>query len=152
MGVVLQSELLRSEQDARRIIALGARVRLVKGAYREPKAIAHQKKADVDAAYLRLLKLLMWEGHYPAIATHDPAMIAVAKQYAAERRIAADRFEFQMLYGIRRDLQNALLAEGYRVRVYIPFGREWFPYFMRRLGERPANVGFVLRSIFSDRA
>ena len=94
----------------------------------------------------------MSESHYPAIATHDPAMIAVAKQYAAERRIAADRFEFQMLYGIRRDLQNALVAEGYRVRVYIPFGREWFPYFMRRLGERPANIGFVLRGIVSDRA
>jgi proline dehydrogenase len=151
MGVVLQSELLRSEQDARRMIALGARVRLVKGAYREPKSVAHQKKADVDAAYLRLLKLLMVEGHYPAIATHDPAMIAAARQFAAERRITPDRFEFQMLYGIRRDLQNALVAEGYRVRVYIPFGREWFPYFMRRLGERPANVGFVLRGILSDR-
>jgi proline dehydrogenase len=151
MGVVLQSELLRSEQDARRIIALGARIRLVKGAYRERKAIAYKKKADVDAAYVRLLKLLMSESHYPAIATHDPAMIAVAKQYAAERRITPDRFEFQMLYGIRRDLQNSLIAEGYRVRVYIPFGREWFPYFMRRLGERPANIGFVLRGILSDR-
>jgi proline dehydrogenase len=151
MGVVLQSELLRSEQDARRMIALGTRIRLVKGAYREPKSVAYQKKADVDAAYLRLLKLLLSEGHYPAIATHDPAMIDAARQFAAERRIAADRFEFQMLYGIRRDLQNALLADGYRVRVYIPFGREWFPYFMRRLGERPANVGFVVRSILSER-
>ncbi len=151
MGVVLQSELHRSEQDARRIIALGARIRLVKGAYREPKSIAHQKKADVDAAYVRLMKLLLSEGNYPAIATHDPEMIAVAKKYAAEHRIGADRFEFQMLYGIRRDLQSALVAEGYRVRVYIPFGREWFPYFMRRLGERPANVAFVLRSILRDR-
>ena len=151
MGVVLQSELHRTEQDARRIIGLGARIRLVKGAYREPKSIAHQKKADVDAAYVRLMKLLLSEGNYPAIATHDPEMIAVAKKYAAEHRIGADRFEFQMLYGIRRDLQSALVAEGYRVRVYIPFGREWFPYFMRRLGERPANVAFVLRSILRDR-
>jgi proline dehydrogenase len=151
MGVVLQSELYRSEQDARRIISLGARVRLVKGAYREPKSVAYQKKADVDAAYVRLLKLLMSEGHYPAIATHDPAMIGIAREYAAQHRIGSDRFEFQMLYGIRRDLQQALVADGYRVRVYIPFGREWFPYFMRRLGERPANVGFVLRSVLSER-
>ena len=151
MGVVLQSEMQRSEQDARRVITLGARVRLVKGAYREPKAIAYQKKADVDAAYVRLLKLLLSEGNYPAIATHDPAMIDIAKQHAAQHKIAPDRFEFQMLYGIRRDIQHALVADGYRVRVYIPFGREWFPYFMRRLGERPANVAFVLRSVFRDR-
>jgi proline dehydrogenase len=151
MGVVLQSELHRSEKDARRVIALGARIRLVKGAYREPKAIAYQKKADVDAAYVRLLKLLLSEGNYPAIATHDPAMIDIAKQHAAQHKIAPDRFEFQMLYGIRRDIQHALVADGYRVRVYIPFGREWFPYFMRRLGERPANVAFVLRSVFRDR-
>jgi proline dehydrogenase len=151
MGVVLQSELHRSEQDARRIIALGARVRLVKGAYREPKSVAYQKKADVDAAYVRLMKLLLSEGHYPAIATHDPAMIAVAREYASQQRIGSDRFEFQMLYGIRRDIQQALIADGYRVRVYIPFGREWFPYFMRRLGERPANVAFVLRSVVRER-
>ena len=151
MGVVLQSELYRSEQDARRVIALGARVRLVKGAYREPKSVAYQKKADVDESYVRLLKLLMSEGHYPAIATHDPAMIGIAREYAAQHRIGSDRFEFQMLYGIRRDLQQALVADGYRVRVYIPFGREWFPYFMRRLGERPANVGFVLRGVLSER-
>ena len=151
MGVVLQSELHRSEQDARRIIALGARVRLVKGAYREPKSVAYQKKADVDAAYVRLMKLLLSEGHYPAIATHDPEMIAVAREYATQQRIGSDRFEFQMLYGIRRDIQQALVADGYRVRVYIPFGREWFPYFMRRLGERPANVAFVLRSVLRER-
>jgi proline dehydrogenase len=151
MGVVLQSELYRSEQDARRVISLGARVRLVKGAYREPKSVAYQRKADVDASYVRLLKLLMSEGHYPAIATHDPAMIGIAREYAAQHRIGSDRFEFQMLYGIRRDLQRALVADGYRVRVYIPFGREWFPYFMRRLGERPANVGFVLRGVLSER-
>ena len=151
MGVVLQSELHRSEQDARRVVALGARVRLVKGAYLESKTVAYQKKADVDAAYVRLLKLLLSEGHYPAIATHDPAMIGIAREYASQHRIGSDRFEFQMLYGIRRDLQQALVADGYRVRVYIPFGREWFPYFMRRLGERPANVGFVLRSVFRER-
>jgi proline dehydrogenase len=151
MGVVLQSELYRSEQDAQRVITLGARVRLVKGAYREPKSVAYQKKTDVDAAYVRLLKQLMSEGYYPAIATHDPAMIGIARDYAAQNRIGSDRFEFQMLYGIRRDLQQALLADGYRVRVYIPFGREWFAYFMRRLGERPANVGFVLGSVLKDR-
>jgi proline dehydrogenase len=151
MGVVLQSDLHRTEQDARRIMALGARIRLVKGAYKESKAVAHQRKADVDAAYVRLLKLLLSEGNYPAIATHDPAMIAVAQRHAAEHQIGPDRFEFQMLYGIRRDLQASLAGQGHRVRIYIPFGCEWFPYFMRRLGERPANVSFVLRSIFSDR-
>jgi proline dehydrogenase len=151
MGVVLQSELYRTEQDAARIMALGARIRLVKGAYKEPKSVAYQRKADVDAAYVRLLKTLLAEGHYPAIATHDPAMIEAARTCAAERGIAADRFELQMLYGIRRDLQAALLRDGYRVRVYIPFGCEWFPYFIRRLGERPANVAFVLRGILGER-
>jgi proline dehydrogenase len=152
MGIVLQSALYRTEQDALRINALGARIRLVKGAYQEPKSLAYQRKADVDAAYIRLLRLLLDAGHYPAFATHDPVMIDAAKRYAVERGVGQDRFEFQMLYGIRRDLQAALLAEGYRVRVYIPFGREWFPYFMRRLGERPANVGFVLRGILGERA
>jgi proline dehydrogenase len=151
MGVVLQTDLHRTEADARRVMALGARIRLVKGAYKEPKAIAYQKKSDVDAAYARLMKQLLSEGNYPAIATHDPTMIAAAKQYAAAHAIAADRFEFQMLYGIRRDLQASLLAEGYRVRIYIPFGCEWFPYFMRRLGERPANVAFVLRGMLLER-
>jgi len=151
MGVVLQSELYRTEQDLERIIALGARVRLVKGAYREPKSVAFQRKADVDAAYERQLKALLSRGNYPAIATHDPALIQVTRQYAAAQGISADRFEFQMLYGIRRDLQASLVREGYRVRVYIPFGRQWFPYFMRRLGERPANIGFVLRGIFGER-
>ena len=150
IGVVLQADLYRSDRDAQRINALGARIRLVKGAYREPRTIACQRKADVDAAYVRLLKRLLVEGTYPAIATHDPAMIALTRQFAAERSIAADRFEFQMLYGIRRDLQTMLAAAGYRVRVYIPFGRQWFPYFMRRLGERPANVGFVLRGIVDE--
>jgi proline dehydrogenase len=151
LGVVLQSALYRSEGDLQRINALGARVRLVKGAYKEPKAVAHQRKADVDAAYARMMKTLITSGHYPAIATHDPVMIDLAKTHAREHGVGADRFEFQMLYGVRRDVQMQLIREGYRVRIYIPFGREWFPYFMRRLGERPANVMFVLRGIASDR-
>ena len=150
IGVVLQSALRRSEQDLRRINALGARVRLVKGAYKEPKSVAYHKKADVDAAYVRMMQTLLLEGHYPAIATHDRPMISATQQFARERNIPSNRFEFQMLYGIRRDLQTALVREGYRVRVYVPFGREWFPYFMRRLGERPANVAFVIRGIFGE--
>jgi proline dehydrogenase len=151
IGVVLQADLYRTEQDARRITSLGARIRLVKGAYQEPRSVAYQNKAEVDAAYTRLIKMLLTEGTYPAIATHDPAMIDLARRFAIGHQIGADRFEFQMLYGIRRDLQTALVNEGYRVRVYIPFGREWFPYFMRRLGERPANVAFVLRGIAGER-
>jgi proline dehydrogenase len=151
MGVVLQSALYRTEEhDLARVNALGARIRLVKGAYKEPKNLAHQKKADVDAAYARMMKKLITDGNYPAIATHDPKMIDAARAWAREHDVAADRFEFQMLYGVRRDLQATLVKAGYRVRVYIPFGREWFPYFMRRLGERPANVSFVLRSILGE--
>jgi proline dehydrogenase len=150
IGVVLQADLHRTDADVERIIDLGARIRLVKGAYREPASVALPSKADVDAAYTRLMKRLLVEAVYPAIATHDEAMILEAQQYATEQRISKDRFEFQMLYGIRRDLQKSLVAQGYRVRVYIPFGRQWFPYFMRRLGERPANVGFVLRGIADE--
>jgi proline dehydrogenase len=150
-GVVLQSYLPRSEQDAARMNELGARVRLVKGAYKEPKDVAYQAKADVDAAYIRIMRVLLRDGTYPAIATHDPAMLEATRAYAREQVIAPDRFEFQMLYGIRRDLQTSLQRDGYRVRVYVPFGREWFPYFMRRLGERPANVGFVIRGVLHDR-
>jgi len=150
IGIVLQSALYRSEQDLARVTALGATVRLVKGAYKEPKTVAYQRKADVDAAYLRMLQSLLTNGHHPAIATHDPAMIAAARTWAADHQVGPDRFEFQMLYGIRRDLQASLVKDGYQVRVYIPFGREWFPYFMRRLGERPANVMFVLRGITSE--
>ena len=151
IGVVLQSALTRSEQDLLNINALGGRVRRVKGAYKEPKNVAHQKKADVDAAYARMLKTLLTDGRYPAIATHDPTMIELAKTWARRHTIPPDRFEFQMLYGIRRDLQARLVKEGYRLRVYIPFGREWFPYFMRRLGERPANIMFVIRGILGER-
>ena len=150
IGVVLQADLYRTEQDLRRVLNLGARVRLVKGAYKEPGSIAYKKKADVDRAYARLMKTLLIEGNYPALATHDAALIEQAKIIARDNGIASDRFEFQMLYGIRRDLQTALAKEGYRVRIYIPFGRQWFPYFMRRLGERPANVGFVLRGILGE--
>ena len=150
IGVVLQADLYRTERDIRRIVALGARIRLVKGAYAESKRLAYPKKADVDAAYMRLLEVLLLEGHYPAVATHDPVMIDRAKRLAAGHGIGPDRFEFQMLYGVRRDLQAALVKEGYNVRVYIPFGRQWFPYFMRRLGERPANLLFVLRSVLRE--
>jgi proline dehydrogenase len=151
IGVVLQSDLRRTEADLQRVNALGARVRLVKGAYREPKSVAYQDKAEVDAAYARMLKVLLASGNYPAIATHDPAMIDLARTFARDRTIAPDRFEFQMLYGIRRDLQKSLVDAGYRVRIYVPFGREWFPYFMRRLGERPANVLFVLHGIAAEK-
>ena len=151
VGVVLQSYLPRSEADAARMNALGARVRLVKGAYNEPKDAAYQSKADVDAAFVRIMQLLLANGTYPAIATHDPAMLDATREFAAARGIDASKYEFQMLYGIRRDLQNSLIREGLRVRVYVPFGREWFPYFMRRLGERPANIGFVVRGVLSER-
>jgi len=150
-GVVLQSCLHRSEEDARRMNALGARVRLVKGAYKEPRSVAYQSKTEVDASFLRIMRLLLSEGTYPAIATHDPAMIDATRAFARERGLAADRFELQMLYGIRRDLQMSLTRAGLRVRVYVPFGREWFPYFMRRLGERPANIAFVIRSLLRER-
>jgi proline dehydrogenase len=150
IGVVLQSALYRSEADLERMNALGARVRLVKGAYKEPKSAAYLDKADVDAAYERMMKSLLTRGHLPAIATHDPVMIDATRRWARERDVAPDAFEFQMLYGIRRDLQTMLVNEGYRLRVYVPFGRQWFPYFMRRLGERPANVSFVIRGIVGE--
>lgn len=152
VGTVIQSYLKRSDSDIRRLNALGARVRLVKGAYKEPKEVAFQKKSEVDAAFVELMRLLLDEGNYPAIATHDPDMIEATKAYARGKGYTNDRFEFQMLYGIRRDLQAALVKEGYRVRVYVPFGKQWYPYFMRRLGERPANVAFVLKGILSDRS
>lgn len=151
LGVALQSGLYRTERDVRRMNELGARVRLVKGAYKEPASVAHQKKQDVDGAFEQLTRLLLDEGTYPAIATHDEALIAAARAYATERGIGKDRFEFQMLYGIRRDLQTTLVADGYLMRIYVPFGRQWFPYFMRRLGERPANIGFVVRGILRER-
>jgi proline dehydrogenase len=152
IGIALQSSLHRTEQDIRRMNELGVRVRLVKGAYKEPASVAFQQKADVDAAYVRQMRLLLDHGVYPAIATHDEYIIAETRSYAAERNHGNDGFEFQMLYGIRRDLQASLVADGYRMRVYIPFGKEWFPYFMRRLGERPANVGFVIRALLGEKS
>ena len=130
--------------------ALGARVRLVKGAYQEPKTVAFQRKTDVDASFAELMKVLLQHGTYPAIATHDPDMVAATRRFASAKSIAPDRYEFQMLYGIRRDLQRSLRDAGHRVRVYVPFGREWFPYFMRRLGERPANIGFVIDGLLRE--
>ena len=151
VGVALQAYLHRTEDDVRRMNTLGARVRLVKGAYKEPSATAYKEKKVVNATFLRLARLLLDEGHYPAIATHDPELIDAVCAYATEQNLAQDQFEFQLLYGIRRDLQASLVAAGFRVRVYVPFGREWFPYFMRRLGERPANVAFVLKSLLAER-
>ena len=150
VGVALQAALYRSEDDLTRMNAMGARVRLVKGAYKEPRTVAHQKKIDVDAAYGRMMERLLDRGTYPAIATHDSALIDGARRHASSHGIPTDRFEFQMLYGVRRDLQASLVADGCRVRVYVPFGRQWFPYYMRRLGERPANVGFVLRALLRE--
>ena len=151
VGLVLQSYLRRSADDVTRILKLSARIRLVKGAYREPRAVAYPSRMDIESHFLTLMQRLLDSGQYHAIATHDPAMIEATIAYAAERGIPNDRFEFQMLYGIRRDLQESLRARGYRMRIYLPFGREWFPYFMRRLGERPSNVAFVLRSLRHER-
>jgi proline dehydrogenase len=150
-GVVIQSCLRRSPADIQRVSALQARVRLVKGAYNEPSQVAFRHRHEVDAAFVDLMKVLLQSGTYPAIATHDPAMIAATAEFAASQGLGKDRFEFQMLYGIRRDLQAQLHADGHVLRVYVPFGREWFPYFMRRLGERPANVGFVVGSVLKER-
>ena len=150
IGLVFQSYLMRTSDDIARINALGARIRLVKGAYKEPKTVAYQQKQEVDEAFVRLMKVLLDHGTYPAIATHDPKMIDATTQYVAEKGYSNDRFEFQMLYGIRRDLQTSLVNEGYRMRVYVPFGEQWFQYFMRRLGERPANIGFVLKSLVRE--
>jgi len=151
VGVVLQSYLPRSMKDAQRMNELGARVRLVKGAYKEPRGVAYQSKDEVDASFIDLMKVLLTGNAYPAIATHDPAMITATREFAAKHGVPPDRYEIQMLYGIRRDLQTALTRDGIRVRVYVPFGQEWFPYFMRRLGERPANIGFVIKSLARER-
>ena len=152
VGIVIQAYLYRSEADIVALCNTGAKVRLCKGAYKEPPVLAFPKKADVDASYVRLTKMLLSaearaKGTRGAIATHDPKMIDAAKQYAAERNVPHDEFEFQMLYGIRRELQRQLAAEGYTMRVYVPYGTEWYPYFMRRLAERPANVWFVLSNL-----
>ncbi len=150
VGVVLQAYLYRTVDDLARVNALGARVRLCKGAYQEPPSVAHPRKAEVNASFVRLMHALLEDGVDPAFATHDPDMIAATRARARALGLAPDRFEFQMLFGVRRDLQARLVDQGHRVRVYVPFGSEWFPYFMRRLGERPANVQFVLRSLFHE--
>jgi len=148
VGAVIQSYMRRSENDVEKLLAEGIRIRLCKGAYKEPPEIAFQKKSEVDANYVKLMKILMKSGIYHGLATHDEKIINQAKAFATKHRISRDAFEFQMLYGIRRDLQQALVREGWRVRVYIPFGAEWYPYLMRRLAERPANALFIARNLF----
>jgi proline dehydrogenase len=153
LGIVIQAYLYRTEKDIEALCAAGGKVRLCKGAYKEPADKAFPKKTDVDANYIRLMKMLLdkqsrAKGARGAIATHDPKMIEATQQYAAEANVPHDEFEFQMLYGIRRELQRQLASEGYAMRVYVPYGTEWYPYFMRRLAERPANVWFVLSNMF----
>jgi proline dehydrogenase len=148
VGAVIQSYLKRSEGDVNDLCAQRIRIRLCKGAYKEPADIAFQEKSEVDANFVKLMKILLKSGTYHGIATHDPKMIDATIAYAREANIAADQFEFQMLYGVRRDLQEQLVRDGWRVRVYIPFGTEWYPYLMRRLAERPANAIFILKNLF----
>jgi proline dehydrogenase len=147
VGTVIQSYLKRSESDVEKLLAEGIRIRLCKGAYKEPAGIAFESKADVDANYMKLMKTLMKSGIYHGLATHDENIIRQAQAFAKVEKIAPDSFEFQMLHGIRRDLQQSLVRDGWRMRVYVPFGSEWYPYFMRRLGERPANVFFIARNL-----
>jgi proline dehydrogenase len=148
LGVVIQAYLYRSQADVEQLLADGIRIRLCKGAYKEPSEVAFPRKSQVDENFVLLSKKLLDSDVYHGLATHDEAMIAAAKAYAREHGISPERFEFQMLYGVRRDLQRQLVKEGYRVRVYVPFGREWYPYFMRRLAERPANLLFLLKNFF----
>jgi proline dehydrogenase len=147
VGAVIQSYMRRSESDVEKLLAERIRIRLCKGAYKEPEDIAFQKKSEVDASYVKLMKVLIKSGVYHGLATHDENIINQAKAFATSERISRDAFEFQMLYGIRRDLQQRLVNDGWRIRVYIPFGTEWYPYFMRRLAERPANALFVARNL-----
>ncbi len=148
IGVVIQAYLYRSQADIEQLLADGIRVRLCKGAYKEPAEVAFPRKADVDANFIRLSGMLLDSPYYHALATHDESMVAAVKAYANKHGIEPSRFEFQMLYGIKRDLQRRLVQEGYNVRVYVPFGKEWYPYFMRRLAERPANVVFLAKNFF----
>ena len=148
VGVVIQSYLHRSERDIDKLCAAKIRLRLCKGAYLEPDTVAFARKSDVDRSFLDLTRYLLRNGVYPAVATHDEAVIRRTCKFVIECKIPRDGFEFQMLYGIRRDLQRRLVAEGYRLRLYVPFGKAWYPYYMRRLAERPANVFFMLRNLF----
>lgn len=150
VGIVLQSYLYRTFADVQRANEIKARTRLCKGAYKEPEAVAYPDKKDVDSNYIRSMQELMLNGNYPGIATHDEAIIKEAKRFAKAKDIASSRYEFQMLYGVRRDLQDQLVAEGYRMRVYVPFGTQWYPYLMRRLAERPANVAFLTGNVFKE--
>ncbi len=150
VGIVLQSYLFRTEADVKRANELGARVRICKGAYKEPPAVAFPDKADVDRNYVTAMHLLMEHGNYPGLATHDPVIIAEARRFAKEKGIASERFEFQMLYGVRRDLQEGLVRDGFRMRCYVPFGTQWYPYLMRRLAERPANVAFMTGNVVRE--
>jgi len=147
VGTVMQAYLRRAEKDVLDLLAAGCRLRLCKGAYQEPPDIAFPDKRDVDANYVKLMKLILPSGIYHGIATHDPAMIDATKRFVLEKSIHRDQFEFQMLYGIRTDLQEQLVREGFRLRIYIPYGTDWFPYFMRRLAERPANLMFFVRNL-----
>lgn len=150
VGVVIQSALRRSAADVEGLIARRVRVRLCKGAYLEPADVAFPDKADVDRAYVELMERLLEHGHYPGLATHDETIIRHAEAFVREKGIGADRFEFQMLYGVRRDLQDRLVRDGWRVRVYVPFGIQWYPYLMRRLAERPANIAFILGNLVRE--
>ncbi len=150
VGAVIQSYLYRSEQDTIQLLKKSIRIRLVKGAYLEPDSVAFRKKRDTDANFIKLMKILLVSDSYHAIATHDESIILATIEFARSQGISKDRFEFQMLYGIRRDLQLKLAQEGYNVRIYIPYGRRWYPYFMRRLAERPANVAFIVRNLFKE--
>jgi proline dehydrogenase len=150
VGTVIQACLLRSDRDVERLIAQRMRVRLVKGAYAEPASVALQRPREIDAAYARLMERLLEDGNYPAIATHDPALILATRGFALRMGIAQSRWEFQMLYGVRRDAQTALAGDGYGMRIYVPFGTDWYPYFTRRIAERPANALFVMRQLVSQ--
>jgi proline dehydrogenase len=150
VGAVIQSYMRRSEDDVGKLLAEGIRIRLCKGAYKEAEDLAFQKKTEVDANYVKLMRVLMKSGVYHGLATHDESIIRQAKAFATAERISRDAFEFQMLYGIRRDLQQRLVRDGWQMRVYIPFGTEWYPYFMRRLAERPANALFVARNLLRN--
>lgn len=150
VGIVLQSYLRRTVADVELANRLGCRVRICKGAYQEPASVAFPDKRDVDQTYVRCMHALMTDGNYPGLATHDERIIAEAKRFATERKIPADRYEFQMLYGVRRDLQERLVRDGYRMRVYVPFGTQWYPYLMRRLAERPANVAFMTGNVVKE--
>lgn len=143
VGIVLQSYLYRTKVDVERAVQLKCRVRLCKGAYNEPATVAFPEKRDVDANYVKCMQQLLLEGNYPGIATHDPAILAQAKRFVRAQDVGPERFEFQMLYGVRRDLQDQIVREGFNMRVYVPFGTQWYPYLMRRLAERPANVAFI---------